>query len=386
MTTVPPRSSTNPGTLNAVKIAPPSVAIGALPASAGDRMIEALRRAIPMLPEDMRDDVAGLVSPANIAVTAGVFGAWAASHAVGVGELADAGLLALGILTLGSMAFDVAGSIGQFVAKSVNARTGADLDAAAAHIAAAITILGEALFLALIMKFASSRVAGAKPSTIPKDLPRYFALTREEWLYKLGFRRSAPLVRRGAGTALEFFERHQKALRVTDIEGWMKAMDLHSPVTLAGFDTGAELVGYMQVRPNIAAQIKANPADLERILASLKPGDFKIGSFYTKAGTPMERLGIAQQDRVYCRFRVKTPTEALESMTSPARDIWTKEVFRETATGAVNRGQIVGGGATQYLIPEARELFAKGQLELVSSGSGIGGIRPSVQAKRMSLH
>src|SRR3954470_16150664 len=104
MPTVPPKSKTNP-----------SLAKPAVPSAAADRMIEALRRAIPLLPEDMRDDVAALLSPTNIAVTTGVFALWGASHAVGVGELADAVLLALGIITLGSMAFEVAGSIGQFV-------------------------------------------------------------------------------------------------------------------------------------------------------------------------------------------------------------------------------------------------------------------------------
>jgi hypothetical protein len=145
----------------------------------------------------------------------------------------------------------------------------------------------------------------------------------------------------------------------------------------------------MQVKPHIAAQIKANPADIERILASLKPGDFEIGRFYTKAGTSMDRLGIGQQNRVFCRFRVKSPVEALESMTSPAKDTWTvKAGYKETAIKQTRwyNGQLVGGGATQYLIPEAPELFARGELELVSSASGIGGMRPSVAAKRLSLH
>jgi hypothetical protein len=119
------------------------------------------------------------------------------------------------------------------------------------------------------------------------------------------------------------------------------------------------------------------------------PGDFEIGRFYTKAGTPMDRLGIGQQNRVFCRFRVKAPLEALESMTAPAKDTWTVRAgFAETPIKKTKwyNGQLVGGGATQYLIPEAPALFARGELELVSSASGIGGARPSIPAKRLSMH
>src|SRR5262245_45512839 len=48
---------------------------------AADKLLEAMRRAAPLLPAGLRDEFLGLLSPVNVAVTAGVLAVWAASHA-----------------------------------------------------------------------------------------------------------------------------------------------------------------------------------------------------------------------------------------------------------------------------------------------------------------
>ena len=368
-----------------------------LPANLGDRLVEVLRRSLPLLPDEMRRSVAVLLTGQNLAITTGVLAAWGAAHLAGVGEVLDLGLLTLGILSLGTMAFDVAGSITQCIAKTAKATQSSDLDAAAAHLASAITMLGATLFNALVMKTALRRGVGPRPALVPPDPARFYALTTEEWLYQLGYHRIPELLRTRTSTALAFFERRPSYVRATDVSGWLKAMDLSNPVTLAGFDTGAELVGYMQVKPSIIAQLKANPAQAEQILANLKPHDFEIGRFFTKPGTAMQRLGIGDQNRVHCRFRVNTPVEALEATTRSARDVWTvREESVETShywslrEGRVtfaggtrwSKGQLVEGGGTQYLIPEARDLVATGQLEMTASASGFG-MKTGVMAQRI---
>jgi|GEM_PF-1837007 len=370
-----------------------------LPASQADRLVEVLRRSIPLLPQEMRSSVASLLTAQNLAITTGVFAAWAASHVVGAGEVMDIGLLALGILTLGSMAFDIAASIRKCLEQSAKATRSSDLDVAAAHLATAITMLGAALFNALLMKTAVRRGIGGRIAA-PQDLPRFYALTPEEWLYQLGYRQIAPRLRAGTTTALEFFERRQSFASSRDVGGWLKAMDMSSPVTVTGFHKGAELVGYMQVKPGIVARLKANPSQAQQILAGLQPNDFEIGRFFTKPGTGMQRLGIGDQNRVLCRFRVNTPVEALESTTRSARDTWTVRgesvktadysVMREGHKVQVegsrwSKGQLVEGGATQYLIPEARYLFFTGQLDMTTSASGFG-MKTGVMAQRIRLH
>jgi hypothetical protein len=132
------------------------------------------------------------------------------------------------------------------------------------------------------------------------------------------------------------------------------------------------LIGYLQIRPDVVARIKANPGQAMALLKSLQPGDVEIGRFFTKPGTPIDRLGIADQNRIYCRFRFKSTVSALESTASPIKDTWTVRAGgTRTAAGNVWRhGQFAGGGGTQFLIPEARFLhFTSNAFEIVDLGS-----------------
>jgi hypothetical protein len=126
--------------------------------TAQQKVEEAMRRSLPLLPAGARSMVEGLLSPQSIAIVAATLVVWAGSHLVGVGEIVDAILLAAGVLTLGFSVFTGARELYDFARISANARTDADLDLAAKHFANAITILGVSTVQALLLRRAGSPV------------------------------------------------------------------------------------------------------------------------------------------------------------------------------------------------------------------------------------
>lgn len=333
-----------------------------------------MRRAIPLLPQEMREDVEALVSPENLAITAAVLGAWAASHAVGVGEVVDIGLLALGLMTLGAMALDVGKHIGAYLRVAIGAKSPKDLDDAAAHLAEAISMLGVTLFTTLIMKQAAKKLPGVTAKLTPAPLQRYLAFTVEEWLYKSGYRRIAPRARAGALEALRFFETKRNFVSENSILGWLKGMDLSKTVTSTVLPPKQVVIGYMQVNPLILAKIRAHPSRARELIAGLKGGDMEIGRFFTRSGTSSRQLGIGDQNRIYCKFELGSGVSALQSTTAPFRDTWTLpgvNVVKLPSGNEAHRGQLVGGGGMQYLIPDAKDLLKSETLKLVEIGTRL---------------
>lgn len=88
------------------------------------------------------------------------------------------------------------------------------------------------------------------------------------------------------------------------------------------------------------------------------------GSYFAPIGTPLDRLGLGWHGRVrgavvpkvYHRYVVhKTIPAVLASTCAPARDMWSNK--------ALAWGQLGNGGATQYVIPHAREYLELVQRE-----------------------
>ena len=69
----------------------------------------------------------------------------------------------------------------------------------------------------------------------------------------------------------------------------------------------------------------------------------RLGVFYTKVGTYLDRLGIAPGSRSFMRFRVNNRVTVLESRTAGIADTWTTEGSKS----------LVGGGGVQYILPQA---------------------------------
>ena len=69
----------------------PNVAIWSL----SERLVAVIRRAASRVPGEAGQKLLAMISPAALAATFAVLAAWAASHAVGVGEVADVLLIAV---------------------------------------------------------------------------------------------------------------------------------------------------------------------------------------------------------------------------------------------------------------------------------------------------
>jgi hypothetical protein len=116
----------------------------------------------PKLPGHMRAEFMALLDPTALAIIVGTLAVWAASHAIGVGEVVDVLLLIGGVIFLGMSAIDAAGHIYDFLTLTVTADEEKDLDAAAGMLAKAVAILGVAAFAALIAKGAKRLKVGKK--------------------------------------------------------------------------------------------------------------------------------------------------------------------------------------------------------------------------------
>jgi hypothetical protein len=138
--------------------------------SAQDKIGEAIRRSLPMLPAEARQQVQAMLSPESLAIVAGTLIVWAGSHFFGVGEIIDIILLVVGFASLGLSVLSGAQELYHFATMAVSARTGADLDRAARHFAMAVNILGISVISAVLLR-RSARASGAGSGT-PRTLPR----------------------------------------------------------------------------------------------------------------------------------------------------------------------------------------------------------------------
>lgn len=153
-----------------------------------DRLGTVLRKAAPLLPGDVGQHLLALVSPESLAIMAGVVVVWAASHFVGVGEIADVALLIGGWLTIGAGAAAGCRKLLSFALATQAARTEVDLDRAARDLADAVAILGVDVALGLLFKgrpkgtFAHSyKGALPKMGKAVQAMPRAGPLNRYEF-------------------------------------------------------------------------------------------------------------------------------------------------------------------------------------------------------------
>jgi hypothetical protein len=81
--------------------------------STQDKLQEAVRRALPLLPSEMAREVAAIFTPTAFAIMAAMAALWAASLLAVVGEIADVALLITGGILMGRAAIDVGGDLGR---------------------------------------------------------------------------------------------------------------------------------------------------------------------------------------------------------------------------------------------------------------------------------
>jgi hypothetical protein len=113
-----------------------------VPLTDAEKALDAAWRAIPMLPADMRSEVAGLLTLQSMAMIGGTVAVWAGSHFVGVGFVFDIVALGVGTFCLGSEALRAGREFALFWNVATNASDESQLNLAAEHFARAISIIG----------------------------------------------------------------------------------------------------------------------------------------------------------------------------------------------------------------------------------------------------
>ncbi len=132
-----------------------------------ERLGEALERSLPHLDPEVQEEVAKLLDPTTLAIVAGVLVAWIGSHFIGVGEIVDVILIAVGVLAIGLAVFDGIDELYNFADKALHAKSESDLDEAGKHFANAVAILGIQAVLAVLFKGTPKSFKGPRPSVGP---------------------------------------------------------------------------------------------------------------------------------------------------------------------------------------------------------------------------
>lgn len=106
-----------------------------------EKIIEAFKGSLKYVGPELRTKLEAMLTKENLAIMAGTLAVYAGAHAVGVGFVADAALLGLGAITLGSDAIDVAKKMYGFTEKAINATTPLELDAASQELGKAMATI-----------------------------------------------------------------------------------------------------------------------------------------------------------------------------------------------------------------------------------------------------
>ena len=122
-----------------------------------EKLVEAVNRAAKELPAAVAEDLKAILSPTAIASMAVIFAAYAASHAAGIGFIADVSFILAGSVFLGWQIFDVVKDIIGF-SQAINATTEEELDKAGKHLADAISTVGVDIVIGLLTKKAASKI------------------------------------------------------------------------------------------------------------------------------------------------------------------------------------------------------------------------------------
>ena len=127
--------------------------------SRAEKVGEAMRRSLPLLPSNARGLIESMLTPGSLAIIAGTLAVWAGSHFFGVGEVVDVILLGVGAIALGFSVFDGASELYDFAVGALEARTDADLEAAGKHFARAVVVLGISTIQAILLRGQGRTVA-----------------------------------------------------------------------------------------------------------------------------------------------------------------------------------------------------------------------------------
>lgn len=120
--------------------------------TSAEKVGEAMKRSLPFLGPQARTEIEALLTPESLTAIAAVLGVWVGSHFVGIGEIVDIVLLAVGVAVIGLAVFDGIEELLAFASGALEAQSDAELDVAARHFAKATAILGVQAVLAVLFR------------------------------------------------------------------------------------------------------------------------------------------------------------------------------------------------------------------------------------------
>lgn len=308
--------------------------------SDGEKLLEAARMATPHLPAEMQQQFAALFKPEALAITGVALAAWAASHYFGIGEIIDALLLIVGVALLGWQVVTAAEELWSYFIEAQDAQSQEDLDVAARHLAKAVTIIGVAVFTALLLKKAGKGKGGAAQTAEEAALAEQ-ALVRTLLERVLGSTKNVgTLPKKNVEEAVRFFRSAKQPLSEEQMVNYLRGMDLHKPVQIIEIEAGTVLAQNVS-RGDILTKGK----------------DAAAGQWFTRSGVSIDKLGLAKGNRDYVLYKVTEKVRVLKSKAAGINDSWTRgrtstvnAPSPSAAGGKTTPAEMVGGGGEQYFI------------------------------------
>jgi hypothetical protein len=151
-----------------------------------DKLKLTFEKTLPKLPAAAAEQFKALLDPEALAIVAGIVILWAGLHFTGIGEIADVILIVTAWATVGAVAWQAGNQLMAF-ARGVNgAKSDADLDEAADHLARAISMIGIQALLTLLLHTAPKPYAH-KPPEITKGWWNFGPAPRSpggKWFYE----------------------------------------------------------------------------------------------------------------------------------------------------------------------------------------------------------
>ncbi|MCD0505062.1 hypothetical protein [Bordetella petrii] len=141
--------------------------------SLADRFSYVLGQSPNYMPEALGTELRNTLNERTLAMVVGVLVVWAGSHAVGVGFVADAALLAIGFTLAGWAIFDGIKYLIRFFNLTMSASSVRELDQAAEQFAGGVIAIGVGALIALLTRGAN-RLA---PRPVGRSMPRPSAET-----------------------------------------------------------------------------------------------------------------------------------------------------------------------------------------------------------------
>jgi hypothetical protein len=121
--------------------------------------------ALGQVPNAATAEVQALLTPENLAAIAALSATWLGTQGVPiVGQAVDATLLTLGVVLLAVQTADLSRALWEYANLSIGARSRADLEAAATHLARAISLAGVNVVTFILSKKVATRLSQRPPS------------------------------------------------------------------------------------------------------------------------------------------------------------------------------------------------------------------------------